>query len=284
VFLNAGFFVVVASFFSNDTALISRLNFGLVNIVVNDISNIYASIGVGNNNINYDSLMIINLVHKSILVFLIAIWQALIIFKMLLTKPSVSLSNILCYYKKQHRMDEQNHNSFVFRLVNLGRDNLFRVKISAQLSIKISDTFRYYDLNVTSPIIPIFEPDMPYRIFIKTGIVDNVGRKAYLLTDSDQHELEENKFMLYTLIDNHGVLDVNEKIDMTDPKNKATIIVMVEVFDDLLDQEEIILKRYAFHEDLRTGKFKDILPSDDTKTTFDRDVILSSMNALESTS
>lgn len=270
------FFILLSGLISTSFKinLVDVFSQGYTNIVVLDVNDIRDELK-NESPLLLHSLIALGLLHKSILVFLIAIWQAVLIFKMLLTKPEIELSRIMCYYNLDCRLSEQDHNSLVFRLVNFGHEDVFKVKITAQLRVLIEEspgsqttkTFRHYNLSVTSPDIPVLEPNMPYLIFIKTGLVENVGRKAYLITGSDNKEIAEGKLMLEVLnFNNQGS---PKYIDLQLKDNQAQIIVLVEVFDDLLDQNDITKKTWNLNdrENIKLARFKSIEP--DNNHSFD---------------
>ncbi len=262
-------FIIASGLISihNENTTTSLLAIGYTNLVINDVNDLYGQHQL-TSSIKMHLLIILSLMHKFIMIFLLAIWQAVLIFKMLLTKPSVHVSKILCYYNAARRLSEQDHNSLVFRLANLGSEDLYKVNISAQLRILIEEspgndkttTFRYYDLEVTSPNIPVLEPNMPYLIFIKTGLVKNVGRKAFLITD--EHDDEINTSAPIFKIENFNNTGDTLKIDLRSQNNSASIIVLIEVFDDLLDQNDItkVSWKLSNPEILINKKFKSIEP------------------------
>ena len=207
----------------------------------------------------------IKILYASFLVFSIAIWQAIIIFKMLLTSPDIQISEVFCYYNSERRAEGQDYDSVVFGMVNRSKQNLFNVKVKAQLRVNIQNVLRLYNLKVTAPEIPMLEHNMPFKVYIRTGKISNVDRSAYFLTDDQMNPVSQGKPISLNLVEDDALIDL---------RKSGELLVFIEVFDDLLDQNNITFKKFKFSE-IKEKCFTSINPSPGTDGSFyfkDRDI------------
>lgn len=230
----------------------------------------------------------INLVHTFILVLLVVVWQAVLIFKMMQTDESIIVSEGITYYPKKAEGKEVQSSSVVFRLMNEGFNTVYNVNVTAFLRIKPSNgPYRHYKLTVRDPFIASLEVGMPYAIFINTGEIKNVEYKADFidLGKCDEYELKEeykdsskgikrienyikndekNSYKLieeYTESDNGFLVKkIPHPLERTRGKpipDEAWIVVLIESFDDFLDQTNITKKVYDYH-NIQNKEFTDI--------------------------
>ncbi len=207
----------------------------------------------GTLNIASDFNRITHILHTFILILIVAIWQAVLIFKMMQTDESIQLSNYISYYDNHNKHEKT---SLVFRLLNDGFNTIYNVKVTAFLRIKPSQgPYRHYKLNTRDSEISSLEVGMPYSIFIDTGKINNVGKTAILI---DSGEAPYNIVKDYK--EGKGGFEV-ECIPHPDINNSTPdecwIVILVEAFDDFLDQTNITKQVYKFSE-VKRGEFFNI--------------------------
>jgi hypothetical protein len=132
------------------------------------------------------------------------------------------------------------------------------------LRIKPSNgPYRHYKLTVRDPFIGSLEVGMPYSIFINTGEIKNVEYTAVFI-DSGKNDgtssyepidkyTEDNKGFCVTEIP-HPKLMKKEGKPLPD---EAWIIILIESFDDFLDQTNITKKVYDYLK-IKNEEFTDI--------------------------
>ena len=201
----------------------------------------------GTLNISSDFNRISHILHTFALILIVAIWQAVLIFKMMQTDEGVQLSNYITYYND---LEKDEKTSLVFRLMNDGFNTVYNVKITVLLRIKPSKgPYRHYKLNVRNPEIASLEVGMPYSMFVDTGKIENVDKFAILIDSGDKkdgfkavekYQETDNGFEVQSLP--HPARNNGQEIP-----DETWIVVLIEAFDDFLDQTNITKKVYDYH-------------------------------------
>lgn len=177
----------------------------------------------------------------------VLVWQSVLILKLLNRPEYLLLSNILTYYPLDyHNKSNKKEDFLVFRLVNVGYSDLYEVEVSATYRFfdQETQTFQHYTCAVKNRAIPVLSPNMPFRIYIETGVMTNI-RNLYL-DPAGIHDIEAEELGLAAVT----------KTDRPDDE----LIVFVTGYDSQLDQTKSISMLYKVR-DIKYGRFKSINPS-----------------------
>lgn len=208
-----------------------------------------------------------HILHTFTLILIVAIWQAVLIFKMMQVDKGIQLSNYITY------TEWLGEKSLEFRFLNDGFNTLYNVKITALLRIKPSNgPYRSYRLNIRNSEIPILEVGMPYGIDIETGVIKNVNTEM-LFIDSGRSQNDKSSYLpvveyketkdnscedgAVELLPHPLNKEYLNNINRKEMPHEAQILVMVEAFDDFLEQTIIVNKRYNYHK-LQEGRCANI--------------------------
>lgn len=252
---------VALLFYVNDKSVVYDFSFAFIALKVLFYIDTFDNLTVegfelGSVAINHN----INLVHTFILVLLVVVWQAVLIFKMMQTDESIVVSKDITYYPMKNTESEGiQPSSVAFRLMNDGFNTVYNVNITAFLKIKPANgPYRHYKLTVRDPFISSLEVGMPYQMFINTGVVSNVEFKAVFIDSGKPAYTPETKY-----IEDKNCSEAKKiphplynKSDRPIP-DEAWIVVLIEAFDDFLDQTNITKKVYDYH-NLKNEEFTSI--------------------------
>jgi len=177
---------------------------------------------------------------------IVLVWQSVLILKFLNRPEYLLLSNVLTYYKLDyHNQSNEKEDFLVFRLVNDGYSDLYEVdiKVTYRLFDEETNTFQHYVCRVKNGKIPVLKPIMPFRIYIQTGVMNNI-RNLYL-DPANIHNDEAVRLNLQRVTINERPLD--------------ELIVFITGYDSQLDQTKSVSQNYKM-DDIRYGKFVSINP------------------------
>jgi hypothetical protein len=215
----------------------------------------------GTLSISSDFNRVSHILHTFSLILIVAIWQAVLIFKMMQTDEGIQLSNYITYYN-YGVLKKDEKTSLVFRLMNDGFNTVYNVKITALLRIKPSKgPYRHYKLNVLDSEIASLEVGMPYSIYIDTGEIENVDKHAKFIDSGSI--VDKYKVIKKYKEDKEG--DEIKKLplfhkqhkDVQEIPDETWIVVIIEAFDDFLDQINITKKVYDYHK-VKEGRWENI--------------------------
>ncbi len=176
------------------------------------------------------------------------VWQSVLILKLLNRPEYLLLSDVLSYYPLDyHNKSNKKEDFLVFRLVNIGYSDLYEVEISVTYRFFDQDTqtFQHYACTVKNHAIPVLSPNMPFRIYIQTGVMINI-RNLYL-DPAGIHTIEAEELGL-TAVTKSG-------------RPNDEFIVFVTGYDSQLDQTKSISRHYRVR-NIKYGKFVSIEPVD----------------------
>jgi len=177
----------------------------------------------------------------------VLVWQSVLILKLLNRPEYLLLSNIITYYPLDyHNKSNKKEDFLVFRLVNIGYSDLYEVEVSVTYRFfdKETQTFQHYTCEVKNKAIPVLSPNMPFRIYIQTGVMTNI-RNLYL-DPAGIHDIAAEE---------SGLATVSKK-DRPDDE----LIVFVTGYDSQLDQTKSVSMLYKVR-DIKYGRFVSINPA-----------------------
>jgi len=179
---------------------------------------------------------------------IVLVWQSVLILKFLNRPDYLITSNVLTYYPiGYHNQSTEETDFLVFRLMNDGYEDLYDVSINATYRYfdEESKTFQHYKCFVKNESIPVLSPKMPFRIYIQTGVMQNI-RNLYL-DPADVHKKHAIELGLTR------VTRVN--------RGQDEIVIFITGYDCALDQTKSYSCSYKLN-NLLYGEFCSIEPKE----------------------
>lgn len=193
-----------------------------------------------------------SLLNKLGLLLLTAFSSSLFTSKMISQQSSLKFSAPLAYYSRAIIESEQSQfpgEYLVFRLLNAGESDLYKVRVAATLRYYHAPTrtFQHYTCNVLNATIPVLGSQMPFRMYVEMGeITSAIYKKRLCYRDAGDNDI--------SLAEIQGEIASGER-----PADCDQMIIYIEGIDSGEGKLTTASHRYRL-DTVREGKFASIEP------------------------